>query len=184
MEWIAPINTILTQDQMKNNVQIINVDLTQAGWTINAIAGVLGNFERESWINPSVWQNFTIADENGYGLAQWTPSTKYSQWAGSGWDTDHDKQLSYLKFTMTDPNDHNYIETSQYPYSKTEYVNLTLTPEEMASIFLYNYERAGEPYEDERRRNARKWYEYLGGLPPSPMDKKKMKYYLYFRRWY
>jgi hypothetical protein len=45
-----------------------------------------------------------------------------------------------------------------------EYKTMTETPEEMAEIFMLGYERPGEPALDERKANARRWYDYLLGM--------------------
>lgn len=37
----------------------------------------------------------------------------------------------------------------------------TETPEYLASAYLKNFERAGTEKEDERKQNARAWYDYL-----------------------
>lgn len=42
----------LTMEQMKLNARYIYTYLKSAGWTINAISGLLGNMQSESAINP------------------------------------------------------------------------------------------------------------------------------------
>lgn len=42
----------LTMAQMQVNAQYIWSALSQAGWTLNAVSGILGNMQSESAINP------------------------------------------------------------------------------------------------------------------------------------
>src|SRR5699024_8041502 len=71
----------LSQSEMDNNAQIIASYLTNKGWTKVAISGMLGNMQAESTINPGIWQSLSANPNLGYGLVQWTPSTKWSAWA-------------------------------------------------------------------------------------------------------
>ena len=53
-------NKYLTQKEMQENVNEIYTYLNGKGWTTNAIAGLLGNMQRESTINPGLWQSFKL----------------------------------------------------------------------------------------------------------------------------
>ena len=77
-------NAYLSLSQMRGNAQYV-MDLFQArGWSKNAIAAMLGNMQVESTINPGLWQGFDEFDyDGGYGLVQWTPASKYIDWAAS-----------------------------------------------------------------------------------------------------
>jgi len=55
---------------------------------IEAICGLLGNIQAESWFNPGVWQRYdekgghSIGGRGGYGLVQWTNfNEKFLPWA-------------------------------------------------------------------------------------------------------
>ena len=48
-------NKYLTQGEMESNAKEIYTYLSDKGWTINAISGMLGNMQRESTINPGLW---------------------------------------------------------------------------------------------------------------------------------
>lgn len=54
----------LTDAQKKANAQYIYKYLSDKGWSLNAICGLLGNLEKESGINPAEWQTM---DKNGHG---------------------------------------------------------------------------------------------------------------------
>lgn len=43
---------VLTRSQMEVNATYIWAYLRQQGWTMNAVAGILGNIQSESSINP------------------------------------------------------------------------------------------------------------------------------------
>ena len=47
----------MNMDEMKINAIYIYSALSDAGWTLNAIAGILGNMQSESAINPGRWQS-------------------------------------------------------------------------------------------------------------------------------
>lgn len=81
-------NKYLTQGEMESNAKEIYIYLSDKGWTINAISGLLGNMQRESTINPGLWQSLKEGNySGGYGLVQWTPATKYTNWAkANGYD--------------------------------------------------------------------------------------------------
>ena len=75
-------NKYLTQGEMESNAKEIYTYLSDKGWTINAISGLLGNMQRESTINPGLWQSLKEGNySGGYGLVQWTPASKYTNWA-------------------------------------------------------------------------------------------------------
>ena len=75
-------NKYLSQEEMENNAKEIYTYFKDKGWTLNAIAGVLGNMQQESTINPGLWQSLKEYNySGGFGLVQWTPATKYTNWA-------------------------------------------------------------------------------------------------------
>lgn len=67
---------ITSQEEREINALYIYKYLANCGWTINAVAGLLGNLEHESWINPGV----TEIGGTGFGLVQWTPPSKFTNW--------------------------------------------------------------------------------------------------------
>lgn len=182
LKWISK-NNYLTEEEMQNNAYVFYSIMWGYGFTLNAVAGMLGNFERESNINPGLWQNLDQGNYSlGFGLAQWTPATNYTNWAKSqGFEIDDgDGQCLWLD-TQTEPSGQ-WIPTPQYKISWSEFKKATGEPEYLASAFLKNFERAGVEVEDDRRKNARKWYEYLKNFNPNNphvKKKKKSKLWLY-----
>ena len=183
LTWISK-NEYLSESEMQNNAYCFYSYMFNRA-TLSAIAGMLGNMERESTINPGVWQNLDEGNYSlGFGLVQWTPATNYTDWATSnGYEIgDGNGQCIWL-LTMT-VSSGQWIATSQYPQSWEEFLAYTGTPEDAASIFLHNFERAGVSAEQERRENARKWYNYLENLDPIPpgpgiVTMKKFKWWMY-----
>jgi len=173
-------NRYLSLSEMQENAKFIYKQFYGLGWTLNSIAGMLGNMQRESTINPGIWQSLKEGNlEGGYGLVQWTPATKLIDWAEErGWDYSHIQvQCMKIHYEMVDGGQ--YYETSSYPLSFKEFSESTESPEYLASAFLYNYERAGVSAEEERRTNARYWYDYLKDLDPNweptPLPETKKK---------
>ena len=180
--WISS-NAYLDDTDMANNAYCFYSYMYSYA-TLSAIAGVLGNFQVESTINPGVWQNLDEGNYNlGFGLAQLTPATKITDWMiANGYDIgDGNGQCRWLIEETASSGQ--WIATTQYPQSWTEFLQYTGTPEDSASIFLANFERAGVEVEAERRQNARRWYDYLQGLtpyPPGPGTRtQKSKWWLY-----
>lgn len=77
-------NFHLTTKQMLVNAQYVLNYLLEKGWTKNAICGMLGNMQNESGVNPGIWQSLDEGNLNGgFGLVQWTPASKYIDWANN-----------------------------------------------------------------------------------------------------
>lgn len=162
MSWIKG-NRYLTESEMQNNALIIKDYLINRNWSINAIAGMLGNMESESTINPGIWQGLIEGSGGGggYGLVQWTPYTNFTDWAdsnGYAWD-DGNAQLIWIDSVTSSFGQ--WIPTSNYNFSFETFKTSSESPEYLASAFLKNFERAGVEVEEERRTQARKWYEYI-----------------------
>lgn len=176
----------LTQEEMETNAQYIYSYLHDKGWTIQAIAGILGNMQAESSINPGVWQSHLIGNtEGGYGLVQWTPATNYLNWV-SGDASTMDNNLSRIIYELN--NGLQWIATDAYPMSFEEFSKSTSSPSLLASVFLKNYERAGVEVEATRQSNAENWYTFLTGKEPAEPGgsggaiikrKKRYKFYLF-----
>lgn len=162
MAWIKG-NRYLSTSEMQNNAKLVYTYLINRGWSLNAISGMLGNMQRESTINPGIWQSLIEGSGGGggFGLVQWTPYTNFTNWADSNgyeWD-DGDAQLKWINEETVSTGQ--WIATSNYAFTFAAFKKSTETPEYLASTFLMNFERAGVSAESERRTNARNWYNYL-----------------------
>lgn len=190
---ISVISRPLTLAEMQVNAAYIWNYLGSKGWTANAVAGLLGNLQAESTINPGRYQG-DVETGAGWGLAQWTPRKKYTDWCderGLVW-SEMDTALLRLEWELE--NGEQFYPTGEYNITFRQFSQSTESPYWLGAAFLCNYERPAsvlydpdsESWEEHiekknkaiaaRGSNANTWYEYLTGLPaPSPDDTKKRK---------
>ena len=155
-------NEYLSVSEMTDNAKYIYTFFKNLGWTANAICGMLGNMQRESTLNPGVWQSLDYENYNGgFGLVQWTPATNLTNWASQrGLDRDS-IETQCLKIQDEYNTGGQYIPTDDYPLTFQQYSKSTESPEYLAEVFCRNYERAGVEAMDERKENSRYWYDKL-----------------------
>ena len=163
----------LTADEMAVNAKYIFSALTAQGWTLNAISAMLGNMQAESSINPGRWQSEGIGSETlGYGLVQWTPSTKYTGWCteqGFSDPSEMDNNIARILYEVA--NGLQWIATDTYSLSFSDFSTSTLTVSELAKAFLLCYERPAdqsETVQEYRASLAEAWYTVLSGETPDP----------------
>lgn len=165
-------NYYLSSSEMLDNARYIYNYFIAKGWTPNAICGMLGNIQTESTINPGIWQNLTINLDGGFGLVQWTPASNYRQWANiRGLDPGAmNTNLARIEYELD--NGLQWIMVERYLMTFREFTVSNYTPEYLAEIFLYSYERAGVEKLEQRKSNARYWYDtlYNGETPDPPVN--------------
>lgn len=160
-------NVLLMQNQMIINARYIYNYLIGKKWTNNAIFAILGNMEMESTINPGRWQNGKVNTTNGYGLTQWTPSTKYTNWLGSGkTSSDIDNQLERILYEVS-----NKVQWDSSKYSPSmsfaDFTKSTGSTASLAECFLKCYEQPKDQSSSvikNRKDNASKWSTLIGFL--------------------
>ena len=166
----------MTQPEMEQNVYEIYSQLyTNYGWTVNAISAVLGNMQRESYINPAQTQGgYPIGSKGGgYGLCMWTPASKLFNWLKAN---NHSRLSGYWQvYVLNDPNfpsasDPQYKSTNAFPMSYELFKHSGQTVAYLTEAFLKNYERAGSQALAERITYAEAWYRYLMGVDPPPYE--------------
>ena len=179
--WWVELNTYYRTTDVRvyqpEQVEIDNMNLVYdyfitRGWTANAIAGMLGNMMVESTVNPWLFEHRTLdwsdpslilADNGGMGLTQWTPCRKYYQWA---LDENLDPQSGNTMCARIDYERANNLQWSLnnlYHYTWDQYIHATKSPEDMAQVFLWAYERPSSPDESQRHANARWCFENIHG---------------------
>lgn len=182
----------LSTEQMTVNAIYINSYLKEKGWSINSISALLGNMQAESTMNPGRWQSESVGNLSmGYGLVQWTPSTKYTEWAISNGFNDYsemDANLSRIIYEVE--NNIQWIKTDAYDM---RFIDFTLgydgldrpyTLKTLTEAFLINYERPADQSDSVKAYRvslAENWYKVISGgaepdIPSSPTIKRKSKF--------
>lgn len=159
---IISSNEYLTLEQGKDNAQFIMNYFTNKGWSKNAICGMLGNMQRESTMNPGLWESLDYGNySGGYGLVQWTPATNFTNWASANGYSIGSITGQCARIIYELENGLQYYPSTDYSLSFSQYSVSTQTPEYLAAAFAYNYERAGVVALSERQQYARYWYNQL-----------------------
>jgi hypothetical protein len=162
-----PESRSLTIEEMTVNAQYILNYLLGKGWTKNSVCGILGNMQSESSINPARWQSDVIGDLSaGFGLVQWTPASKYIDWANANGlpYRDMDSNLSRILYEVV-----NNIQWSNGSMTFQEFTQSTDTANNLAMMFISSYERPANPDQPIRGTQAEYWYTNLtGGTNPDP----------------
>lgn len=167
----------LSTSQMKENAQYIFVYLKNiGGWSTRAICGLLGNMQYESSINPGRWQSDNVGGGPAYGLVQWDPYTKYTNWATNRGNDPSTMDSNLERILYEVANNIQYYATSSYPESFTEYTTSNESPYYLACAFAWNYERSWtvlygteaekEALRQKRGNAANEWYRFLIGEEP------------------
>lgn len=131
----------LTQSEMEINAKYIwNYlgSLEEGKWTLNAVAGILGNMQHESSINPGRHESAG----SGFGLVQWTPKSKFTNWATPlGYaEDDIDGQLERIIY---EKNNGVQYSKNHYSYTFKEFAKSEDDPYTLACAFAWEYERSG-----------------------------------------
>ena len=148
--------------EMSANANYIYNFFRGKGWSKNSICAMLGNMQRESTINPGLWQSLNSGNTSGgFGLVQWTPATNLINWCNSkGYDyTDITAQCNKIMDELE--NGGQWISTSSYPESFSEFTTSTKDIEYLTYCFLKNYERAGVEAASERVTHANYWSTHI-----------------------
>ena len=199
MAWHAK-NTygyVRTTTEAQDNAKEIYNTLYGLGWTLNAVAAMLGNVEAESGYNPWRWQGETIlpmgdsrigyigggSTGHAYGLCQQDPAAKYllrpyaqalpnfdphySDRQGS--PSDGIAQLQYLHWICSQGEPEWKQWHAQYWMPFNQFITSTSEDiEYLTHVFFDCYER-GTWYND-RSIASQYWYSYLQNYAPQPPD--------------
>lgn len=154
-------NAFLTIQEMTVNAQYILDYLLARGWTKNAISGMLGNMQTESTINPGIWQSLDAGNmQGGYGLVQWTPASKYINWANSMTlnYSEMDSQLKRIEYEVAEN-----IQWIDSNMTFLEFTQSTDTAYNLGMKFISAYERPADPDQPIRGTQAEYWFDSLEG---------------------
>lgn len=170
------------------NAKEIYAYLAARGWTLNAVAGVLGNIWAESGMNPWRWQDDIVRATTGspwydigYGFFQITNAGIYINMAQAkaheyygpnfsnktGKSTDGITQLYVVDNNLYG----GYIMKSSYPLSFSAFKASTASPSYLAAAWLVNFERPqdqSDAVKVYRGDLANYFYNLLSGSDPDP----------------
>lgn len=166
--WVSK-NAYLSTAEQQNNARCIWNWFGTNGWTLNAVAAMLGNMQTESTINPGIWENLTADYSRGFGLVQWTPATKFINWAGAN-ATNGNTQCARIQWEMLNGEQwfaNPEVSPSNPPITFEEFSVSELDPETLANYFIWYYEHPANPNQPARATQARTWYNLLSGVEPE-----------------
>lgn len=180
--WTTPYSA----DQQDNAFEIWSILVGVQGWTEEAAAAVLGNFQVESYINPGQWEiGYNYSMSRGMGLGQWTPATKVSNYVGS---TNRDLMAngaSQMALLVSTPSQYStyylnpdgtstYYNESGLPYlaDMDDFSHSSASVEQLTKVWAICWERPGSSYYTSSKANrishANYWYNLFHGSPPEP----------------
>lgn len=151
------------------NATIIASYLKTVGYNMAALCGVIGNMEWESYLNPGQWQLGSTIEQwppagVGFGLVQWTPWTKFSDWAGSDWRTNYTKQLERLEFERANGLQWITLSSGQFAgITFNGFLDFEGSPALAARCWCEAYERG--TWAAQRSTYAENWYTYFRANP-------------------
>ncbi|RGW65330.1 phage tail tip lysozyme [Enterococcus durans] len=166
--WNGQYPSEVTTDRDKRYWQIWAMALS-AGFTKQAAAALLGNAQGESDANPTADEG-NGAPGFGYGIWQWTDSTGATSgrvymlnlMTKAGISDDPDTITAQFKLLMWHAPNGQWLVTSAYPYTWTQFMNLT-DINTAAQAFVANFERPRDPH-PERTTWAQEWYDKFKDL--------------------
>lgn len=166
--WNGQYPPEVTTDRDKRYWQIWAMAIG-AGFTKQAAAALLGNAQGESDANPTADEG-NGAPGFGYGVWQWTDSSGATSgrvyminlMTKAGISDDPDTITAQFKLLMWHAPNGQWIATSAYPYTWTQFMNLT-DINTAAQAFVANFERPRDPH-PERTTWAQEWYDKFNDL--------------------
>lgn len=153
----TPLDT--GSDEMVGNAYMVWQYFVALGFTAEAIAGLLGNMQQESTINPGRWQG---GHGPGYGLVQWDPASGWFNYASAhGIDTNDADQNGEGQCQCINDcvSEGQWLPNTGHGYTYTwaEFSQLT-NVSEATQAFCWQYERPGTPMMQNRLDYADYWY--------------------------
>lgn len=179
--WTNQANSLSWSEKYENAEEIWDLLTNTYGWTEEAAAAVISNFQHEGLLNPAQWQiGSTIGTWEsrrvGLGLGQWTPASKIGDYCG-GRDQAHiEDGAKQIQCVIDDPYGQwvqrvnssgysRYYGVGGIPYitSISNFAQSTLDPEDLATCWCACWEGPSKTgFENSynlRREDARYWYE-------------------------
>ncbi len=196
MTWHYQITTAYgwttqySSDQTDNASEIWRTLVNTYGWTENSASAVIGNFQHESALNPGQFEhgkNYSMSD--GFGLGQWTPATKISNYIGSTNKNDMADGAKQMLYFLASPGQYStyflnpdgssrYYSETGLPYitNMADFSRSNASIEKLTKLWAICWERPGSA-EYHRSISARidyatHWFNEFSGspTPPTPPD--------------
>lgn len=166
LSWVIPsTNRALTTSEMQNNAKCFYGYMNKVhGWSLNACAGVLGNCQVESSINPN---RHEIGGGSGFGLVQWTPGSKCTNYLNSRGASLSDYGNMECDLIATGSG---WYSTNTYPITWSNFIHSSQSANYLALAFLANFERPANSNQPIRGTYATNWYNYLSSWAPEAPD--------------
>ena len=142
MAWISEYQRWLSESESLQNAQLVANHLIKQGWTKESISALCGNMRHESSINPDMYEyGYNWSEDRGYGLVQWTPRSKYWNWAESRNlpPRNGDSQLDRIDYEVEQ--NIQWISTPNYPETYAQFRASTKSMDYLVPCFTWNYER-------------------------------------------
>lgn len=153
-------------------------------WSKESISAMIGNMRHESSVNPNMYEyGYSWGADRGYGLVQWTPRSKYWNWAvAAGKDPEKaESQLDRIDYEVE--NNIQWIPKASIwnmTFKQFRTNSLGKNVNELTAAFTWGYERpnqlAGEKSMKDRQAFAHRAYNELdwsknpNPLPNPPPD--------------
>lgn len=184
MTWITGYQKWLSESESLNNAQMVVNHFKGSDWVKESISALCGNMRHESSINPDMYEyGYSWSEDRGYGLVQWTPRSKYWNWAvANNYDPRHgDSQLARIDYEV-DNNIQWIAKDSVFnglTFKEFRTNSRGLNVAQLTEAFTWGYERpnrtAGENSMPSRIAFAMRVYNELdfdgtgtGSPPPNP----------------
>lgn len=183
LTWVSEFQRWLSESESLNNAQMVANHFKGSDWSNEAISALCGNMRHESSINPDMYEyGYAWGDDRGYGLVQWTPRSKYWNWATAN-NLDPrsgDSQLARIDYEVE--NNIQWIPTSEFggmTFAEFRTNAGSWSVDYLTEAFTWCYERpnrnAGEESMTARKAFARRCLVDLdfsgnggGGSNPTP----------------
>ena len=181
MAWNEGFQVWLTEAQSLENAQLIANHFKGSDWSKESISALVGNMRHESSVNPNMYEyGYDWSDDRGFGLVQWTPRSKYWDWAVARNlpPREGDSQLARLDYEVD--NNIQWIAVSRVEGLTFEEFRTNArgwSVDKLTEAFTWGYERplesAGVASLPERKAFARKVFNAIdfagggGGVKPA-----------------
>jgi LysM repeat protein len=144
LTWKDTADDWLSEADSLNNAQLVANHL-KGTWSKEAISALCGNMRHESSINPNIWEfGYGHSLDRGYGLVQWTPASKYIDWANANGltYTSGDSQLARIDYEVD--NNIQWIAIADYnnmTFAQFRANSGNWTVDYLTEAFTWSYER-------------------------------------------